>query len=272
MKTLLIRALSALVGLGLIFAAFYFFELNGLRLMCLIAVAVGSHEITRILFAKTPVSSLKWIFALMTVALFCFGVWRFELVAPAYGVAVVLFFSICLFYRNRFADLELLSRFQSRAVLGFFYVALLPTFACKLLDFPEGLTWFLSLLAIVFAGDTCAYLIGMIFGKTLLMPQISPKKTIEGSVGGLFGSCLAAGLFHLKLPHLPLGALIALGLIVGAVGQTGDLFESMLKRVANQKDSGSLMPGHGGVLDRVDGVLFAAPMMFAGVSLLEFLF
>jgi phosphatidate cytidylyltransferase len=104
------------------------------------------------------------------------------------------------------------------------------------------------------------------------MPQISPKKTIEGSIGGLFGSCLAAGLFHLKLPHIPLPALICLGFAVGLVGQMGDLFESMLKRVANQKDSGSLMPGHGGVLDRLDGVLFAAPVMFAGVSLLEILF
>ncbi|MFN7728863.1 MAG: phosphatidate cytidylyltransferase [Bdellovibrio sp.] len=272
MKTLQIRALSAIAAIAFMFAGFYFFEIQGLRFICLLVVILGSREIVRILFSQTQTTSLKVIFALIAITLFCFGVGWFELVAPAYGVAVVLFFSISFFYHHRFPDLELLSRFQARAILGFFYIALLPTFACKLLDFQDGLLWFLSLLAIVFAGDTFAYLVGWAFGKHLLMPQVSPKKTIEGSIGGLLGSCLAAGLFHVKIPHIPLPALIALGFAVGLVGQMGDLFESMLKRVANQKDSGSLMPGHGGVLDRIDGVLFAAPMMFAGVSLLEILF
>ena len=129
--------------------------------------------------------------------------------------------------------------------------------------------WFFGLLGFVFTGDTCAYLAGSKFGKHSFFPALSPKKTVEGSLGGLLGSALAAVVFHFFVPQFSLPFLILLSLVVGFVGQMGDFFESLLKRVANQKDSGSLMPGHGGVLDRIDGVLFAAPLMYLGASLFE---
>lgn len=272
MKALPTRILSAVIGLTLMFALFYFFEANGLRFLCLAAVVLGTREISRILFSQDKAPRLKIVFALLAIALFGFGVWHFNFLAPAFGVGMVFFFSLTLFARHSFATLDDLSRFLSRAILGLFYVSLLPAFASQILNLEHGMIWFFALLAIVFAGDTFAYIAGVRFGKNLLMPQLSPKKTLEGSVGGLLGSCVAAGLFHLKLPLIPIYALVLLGLTTGFIGQMGDLFESMLKRVANQKDSGSLMPGHGGILDRIDGVLFAAPVLLAGASMLEALF
>ena len=104
-------------------------------------------------------------------------------------------------------------------------------------------------------GDTGAYLVGRSFGRTPLLPAVSPKKTVEGLVGGLVGSMLAGGigavLFGLDVPwHLG----VVLGLALGVIGQLGDLCESLLKRQAGVKDSGTLIPGHGGMLDRIDAL------------------
>jgi phosphatidate cytidylyltransferase len=127
----------------------------------------------------------------------------------------------------------------------------------------HGDTWFFTLLAIVFFGDTFAYFIGRATGKTKIWPLISPNKTWEGAIGGLFGSVLGAILMKfLFLYEVPALAMVLLAVFAGAAAQIGDFFESLLKRVANKKDSGSLMPGHGGILDRIDGVLFAAPFVY----------
>ncbi len=116
----------------------------------------------------------------------------------------------------------------------------------------------LMALVPVWAGDIAAIFAGKAFGKRLLAPKISPKKTVEGSVANLLTAILAAFVLG-RLLHLPDGKSLAAGFAVGVLGQAGDLFESWLKRRAGVKDSGALLPGHGGVLDRIDSVLFAAP-------------
>jgi phosphatidate cytidylyltransferase len=125
-------------------------------------------------------------------------------------------------------------------------------------DRPRGLAWLLIVLLATWLGDTAAYLVGRSWGKRPLLPRVSPKKTVEGALGGLAGSALVGGIgvvvFGLGLPA-PLGA--SVGFALGAVGQVGDLAESLLKRQAGVKDSGALIPGHGGMLDRVDALLFA---------------
>ncbi|RYG26040.1 hypothetical protein EON82_04835 [bacterium] len=122
--------------------------------------------------------------------------------------------------------------------------------------------WFLSpaLMALVpvWAGDIAAIFTGKAFGKRPLAPKISPKKTVEGSVANLLAAVLVAWLLG-RLLHIPDVRAIGAGLAVGILGQAGDLFESWLKRRVDVKDSGTLLPGHGGVLDRIDSVLFAAP-------------
>jgi phosphatidate cytidylyltransferase len=118
-------------------------------------------------------------------------------------------------------------------------------------------------LVAVYFGDTTAFYVGRAWGRKKLAPTISPGKTVEGGWGALGGSILGALLSkYLFLPQLsPVHALI-LGGAIGVLGQLGDLWESLLKRSAQVKDSGTLIPGHGGLLDRIDSVLFSAPLVY----------
>lgn len=119
------------------------------------------------------------------------------------------------------------------------------------------------LLVAVYVGDIAAYYGGRAFGRRRLAPVISPNKTWEGAVSGLLGSIGGALLAPLWFARaLPLGDAALLGAALGAIGIVGDLAESLLKRAAGVKDSGSLLPGHGGVLDRTDSLLFAAPALY----------
>jgi phosphatidate cytidylyltransferase len=120
--------------------------------------------------------------------------------------------------------------------------------------------WILLLILTVWAYDTGAYVVGRRFGRRRFLSHISPSKTYAGLIGGLGASTLVAGLVLAGIGQPPLAGLI-LGPLVGAAAQAGDLAESMLKRAAGAKDSGSLIPGHGGILDRVDSFLFAAPVV-----------
>jgi phosphatidate cytidylyltransferase len=125
---------------------------------------------------------------------------------------------------------------------------------------PQGL--FLLMLTVM-VSDTAQYYTGRMFGRRPLAPAISPNKTIEGAAGGfVFGTLLLAVAGRWWLPDVPLPVRVALGAAVVALGIAGDLFESMLKRSAGVKDSSTLIPGHGGVLDRIDALLFAAPIYY----------
>jgi phosphatidate cytidylyltransferase len=128
---------------------------------------------------------------------------------------------------------------------------------------PRGLGWVLMTLLIAWLSDTMAYLVGRAFGRHKLIPRISPNKTVEGAVGGVVGAAVTAAvcvsLFGLGIP--PLIGFIA-GLAIGSIGIVGDLGESLLKREAGVKDSGTLIPGHGGMLDRIDALLFIVTVVW----------
>lgn len=126
---------------------------------------------------------------------------------------------------------------------------------------PHGGGWVVMAMMLAWFSDTAAYFAGRWFGKTKLYPKLSPKKTVEGSLGGLFGSVVGGLCGHFFLvPGLPLIDAIVLALVAGAIGQAGDLFESLLKRSTGVKDSGSILPGHGGLLDRADALMFTAAL------------
>jgi phosphatidate cytidylyltransferase len=127
----------------------------------------------------------------------------------------------------------------------------------------RGRLWLTFLLAVVMVGDAGAYFLGRAFGRHPLAPVLSPKKTVEGLAGGvLFSVGTAIVLGRMAVPPLVLTTAVGLGLSLALLGVVGDLFESLLKRSAQIKDTSSLIPGHGGVLDRIDSLLFAAPFLF----------
>ncbi len=137
---------------------------------------------------------------------------------------------------------------------------------------PTGHRWLFIAVGLVWAADTGAYFVGRHFGKHKLSPRISPNKTVEGLLGGLIAGVVAAVSFAplagASLAQLPLVALVA-GVAV-AFSVVGDLFESLLKRHVGVKDSGTLIPGHGGILDRIDGVIAALPVFALGKAWLGF--
>jgi phosphatidate cytidylyltransferase len=130
-----------------------------------------------------------------------------------------------------------------------------------------GRAWILILILAVWAYDTAAFFVGRRFGTRHFIPHISPGKTLEGVAGGLVAALIIGALLVAGVGHSPLAG-AALGLVIGLAAQAGDLAESMLKRAAGAKESGKLIPGHGGMLDRVDSFLFAAPVAFLCVSAL----
>jgi len=124
----------------------------------------------------------------------------------------------------------------------------------------------LLLILTVALSDTAQYYTGRLFGRRLLAPIISPKKTIEGAVGGFIGAMLGLGIIgHWWLPYVSLPWRLGLAVAIAAVGIVGDLFESLLKRSVGVKDASAMIPGHGGVLDRIDALLFAAPVFYVFV-------
>jgi phosphatidate cytidylyltransferase len=150
-----------------------------------------------------------------------------------------------------------------RQLFALCYLPLFLPFFILLRGGPQGTLWIFFVLAVNYAGDTAAYYAGRTLGRNKLAPSVSPKKTWEGSFGGLAANALIAWIFQQTLfKDFPAGEMILLGLIVGILSQFGDLLESMLKRASGVKDSGNLFPGHGGFLDRVDSLLLPAPVVY----------
>jgi len=123
-----------------------------------------------------------------------------------------------------------------------------------------GQGWILLLVLGVWSFDTGAYLVGRQIGRHKFLTHISPSKSIEGVIGGLVATTVVTAAMVVALGHNPMGGVI-LGPLLGLAAQAGDLAESMLKRAAGAKDSGTLIPGHGGILDRIDSFLFAGPVV-----------
>jgi len=148
-------------------------------------------------------------------------------------------------------------------------VAFPLSFAIRLHGFPVyGPRFLLFALAVTWAADTVAYFAGRAFGKHPLAPHISPKKTWEGSIAGLAGSLLIACAFSYWLT-IPLSHLLAMAALGNIAGQMGDLLESACKRSAGVKDSGGLLPGHGGILDRIDALILCIPVIWYYLVLVQ---
>ena len=173
---------------------------------------------------------------------------------------VCAFLSVLLYGSN-----GLIYESAKKVVTGVIYIPGLLSYLILIRDGCEvnGALWILFMLVVVFAGDIGALYTGTFLGKHKLSPAVSPKKTIEGSLGGITANVLLGSIFKLvAFPDLSWGVCLLFFVSLGVMGQMGDLFESGLKRVAGIKDSGGLLPGHGGILDRADAAMFAAPVAY----------
>lgn len=174
-----------------------------------------------------------------------------------------LFLAFALLFLFRIRDITTAARDIAFVVLGFLYIPFQLMHLVMLHRTPYGWQWLLVIMLIVMTNDSAAYYTGSAFGKHRLYPLVSPKKSIEGALGGVGGSICGTLLAKFTFfPQLSLADALITAIVIGILGQTGDLFESLLKRSFGVKDSGSIIPGHGGVLDRLDSIIFAAPAMY----------
>lgn len=227
--------------------------------MCLLG-ALALHEYGAVVLAEFSPAA-RW-------AGFCCGLLPY---LAAYGggiepVAAIVPLSLLVlvaFVVSRYRDLADPFLYLSRAGLGILYVGFCGAHLILLRHQPAGVAWLLWLTGITVGSDTLAYYTGRLLGKRKLCPAVSPGKTVAGFVGGLVGSVVFSVLLaeFLFVGHSPvvMGGGAAL---LSCVGVLGDLCESVLKRAMAVKDSGSILPGHGGILDRVDSLLFTAPVLY----------
>lgn len=223
-------------------------------------LAIGAYEYNRMAFSeKSP------LLPLFLTLLFIFPI-IINLFLPQFGISgglclafLLLAFLTLVRYREGFDAYG----FFSRASLGLLYVGFLGAHLLLLRALPEGNSWLLVLTGITAGSDSGAYYCGRAFGKHKLSPLISPKKTIEGAVGGLLaGMVVSAVLAMFLFDTVPWSFLLPVAILLGMVGIGGDLTESVIKRATSTKDSGTLLAGHGGILDRADSILFAAPVLY----------
>jgi phosphatidate cytidylyltransferase len=226
------------------------------------ATLVALFEFDRLLEAR-GLRSLRLAGLLATLAIFAAVALPGPSVVSLWPAAALLFLTAAL---ARAADPQHAVPAVAGTLLGTLYLgALGGTIAgLRLLRPQEDGPWRVTLLlAIIMGSDTFAFFVGHALGRRKLAPRISPGKTIEGALGGLIGGVSGALLVRwLGLPALPLAHAPLLGALVAAFGICGDLVESLLKRWAGVKDSGALLPGHGGMLDRLDSLLFGAPVLY----------
>jgi phosphatidate cytidylyltransferase len=264
-RKLLIRVISAVLAGSAVLSIGIFGGQRGLILVCLFAIMMSVREYSRMLFqAPKKFPALMGFFILLSailVAALALTNWDR---ANVFAIAITTLITGGIWLtRNRITNEDLLP-LLGMMVLGTIFCVFLPTFAILTVQLPHGGAWFLFLLVVVFFGDTFAYFGGRFFGNHKLMPQLSPNKTMEGGVAGLIGSCLAGcAIVAYNFPSVSLLNTILFCLVCGFIAQAGDLFMSLVKRVAKVKDFGQIMPGHGGILDRLDGLFIACPLVYA---------
>lgn len=254
------RVVTALVALPLLLAAFFLGPPWLTVAIVAAALAAGLLEFSALLRAR-GIRPMRRIGFVLAAALFLDVISPGWLPVPFAPLGALLLLTFTLWR----ADLESVTA-AAATLLGAVYLGALggTIAALRLLPPVEEGAWRVVLLLVVLVfSDSFAFFVGHAIGRRRLLPSVSPGKSVEGALGGLAGGVLGAlAVRHLGLPELPVLHAVGLGVAVSAMGIVGDLDESLLKRWAGVKDSGTLFPGHGGMLDRLDSLLFGAPVLY----------
>lgn len=251
------RVITASVGIPLLILIIGWGRAWHFSLLVFLVAAVGLWEYFFIVFRDRPKER--------TLGIVLGGLLALGMVIPGHaepglwlGIVILLAFSTYLFSGG---ELEKRYQYLSWTLLGVLYIGYLAPHLVLLYQSHDGRAWVFFLLLVIMTGDTAGYFAGSSLGRRKLSPEISPGKTVEGAVASLAASALA-GILGGKflLPTIPWMEALLLSVVLSILGQAGDLFESWIKRVFSVKDSGSLLPGHGGLLDRMDSLIF--PVVF----------
>ena len=260
-----VRFLSGLLYAGLLVGALFLSNLAFIILFLIFGVILV-NELQKLLIVKTYTA-----YFVLIAAFALFSYLEFNTNAT-YILLVCTLFVNCVLIKDLLVINKIPMFNKKKYIVVFFYLigsliflTLIPRvqgyYVPELLFGCFGLVWF---------NDSWAYIIGKRFGKHKLYEQISPKKTIEGFLGGLVFSLIGAWIIYLITQELSLVNWLILALIISIFGTIGDLIQSKFKRQAEVKDSGTIMPGHGGLFDRLDSILFAAPFIYAYLELLHY--
>lgn len=254
---------GALLAAGAL-AAILFLPFVALRVLVCLVAGLGADEYVRITRPARPERAERvegrepgrWIVIVVVI----YTCWWAAVPAPLSSVLVAIIVIVWL----AFAVLRQSRTLQEAAVdlVAPIYIGA-PLGMLVALQALSGPRATLLLMATVVVSDSAQYYTGRAFGRRPLAPAISPKKTVEGAIGGVvFGAAFMAIAITFVFPATPIVVRVPLGLVIVFLGIAGDLFESRLKRVAGMKDSSALIPGHGGVLDRIDALLFVIPVFY----------
>jgi phosphatidate cytidylyltransferase len=254
------RVISAIIFASIVILVIHKGGLWGFFAIVTVAVILSTIEFSGFIISKR--SKLRNLITIPINCLLCLSPLKPEFI----NVNLILFIAIILpfIYEiiRKEPDSALLN--VSASVLCMLYIGWLFGYHLILLrQMPDGKELIYLLLGITWSGDIGAYLIGKRFGKHKVMPAISPKKSLEGYIAGLlFGIATSIALCHFLNLNIELYQAVILGIILTIMGQLGDLAESLMKRSAKIKDSGKIMPGHGGILDRCDSMIFITPTLY----------
>jgi phosphatidate cytidylyltransferase len=260
-RNLFERAISAVLLLPI---AIWLTSLGGWPFAALVAVAAGVGAVELLLMFERPRLAEWYGVAVAAGIPLAAALHRGDTLLPdwwplALAFALLGLFGLLLFTHDVQAEVPARA---GRVALAWLYCGLLASTLVGL-RLHGGTPWVVLAFVVTWANDTFAYFAGMLFGKHKLYEKVSPKKTWEGFAGGAVGSVLGALVVRSTLlPELPAALAVLLGAGAAVLGPVGDFTESLLKRAAGVKDSGKLIPGHGGLLDRIDALLFVVPWVY----------
>lgn len=266
------RILVAILGLAVIGALFYRFQAVGVAIFVFVISLCMQAEFLKMLFRLSD-QKQKFRFSFFISVIFAAVsvFWR-PWMTDQNLVFTFLISATCVFFLLTAKSQELFhSHLQemAAAIFGMIYFLYIPSFISRLTDFPQGMNWILLFLVLNWVSDIGAYFFGIRFGKAKLYSAVSPGKTWAGVFGGWSVAMVLSLLFCWRFMHgisLTFAVVISTAVVLAAI--LGDLFESFIKRALNKKDSGTLLPGHGGFMDRFDGMVMSAPVMYYGVKYL----
>ncbi|WP_405211715.1 phosphatidate cytidylyltransferase [Dokdonia sp. Asnod2-E02] len=265
MREVLIRALSGLLYVTLLLLAIFSLETTYLLVFLGLGIVV-LFEFLKLVGIK---SLLPYVFLFACVAVFCY--FKLDRLATLIFLALTITVNLYLI-KNLIRPSERYITVSQKYAYTVFYIVGGVVFTILLPSYRGEYTSLLvaSVFALIWINDTFAFIVGKSIGKHKLLERISPKKTIEGFVGGLVFCCLASLLFYYFTDLLSLKLWITIALVTSVFGTLGDLIQSQLKRQAGVKDSGRIMPGHGGLYDRLDSIIFAAPFLYLFLIVLDY--